>query len=629
MACAGGCGCGGGCQSGASLLGVAGLTAECGLGLPPSQGLLFARPNLPAGAPRDPVRARAANGRRSSTRRSSGLSAIGPGGLALDGDSCCREVLAWRRAGRPPRLHARGTGRGTPLVGEPTLIPSGADLILPETTIQYRAVEFRVPSLWYRAWLDEYLDLEGSNAGGSRVSSVSDCLAGVLPEFVAAYSAYRGLTNDNLDAMLGCVSLGSVADRSFFWREEEGSHRVAYRMIMRMIVAYADGIEDEYQPSGGSAVDAERCEGLGDFIRRLFQNRPAPSSRGKRCTLTVHFDAKDERSERAHAVACDDRERNCGRWYSRGDGEPGVPYDSEWEAWEDGWSEATRTYVAEKGGLEPTKPGSSSGYAVMESFQIVTHAIFLAWVGFVTDRIMHRARIAWDYYQHSGDKTYRTHARRLGRYALSTLVSRAGLFIHEAGHLYIGTGGHCTYGCCFEIAARNWQCFVIGQLGLPASVVDSPNTIATLYSGTFHGDGPRPTDGSLVEVDDALEHEFGGGPSLLIHTNGGGRCDDGLWDWWIGEGGSTTHIVPDLTRGDGRLCWSCTVESAGRWGGTSEFCLHRAWRDYSVAELDLGAGTVRTVRGGTEEWTLARACIPGDSEQMADYLLSTAWCASR
>ena len=72
--------------------------------------------------------------------------------------------------------------------------------------------------------------------------------------------------------------------------------------------------------------------------------------------------------------------------------------------------------------------------------------ILLAWAGFSADRILHRARIAWDYARFSGDETYRTHARRLGSYALSTLLPLGEILIHELGHSYL-SARHCRYGC--------------------------------------------------------------------------------------------------------------------------------------------------------------------------------------
>lgn len=43
--------------------------------------------------------------------------------------------------------------------------------------------------------------------------------------------------------------------------------------MVRLIVAYADGIDDQIQPHGGMANEAWRCDGFGDFVRGALQGR--------------------------------------------------------------------------------------------------------------------------------------------------------------------------------------------------------------------------------------------------------------------------------------------------------------------------------------------------------------------
>ncbi|MCK6508094.1 hypothetical protein L6R53_32800 [Myxococcota bacterium] len=608
------------------------------MGLPVDLGLLLPRDNLARShSGRAPVRLRPA-------RAPTALSALAGRGVVDDGD-ICRELTAWRRAGRPTLLSGLrpaepGRGGGELETLDPTILESsfpGTDLLAREV-VTYRAVEFSVPRAWYLRWLAEYAGLEGSNAGGVLVSSVSDCLAGVWPELTAAARAHRGLGKDNIDGMLGCYALSSVADRSFFWREGDGSHRAAWRTMVRMIVAYADGIEDEFQPRGGNAVEPERCEGFGDFARSLFQNRLTSDSQGTRCRLTVHFDATDARFERSHDVACGTRTRECGRWAKReGDGgEEGRPFDYDWDDWDDGWDEASRTYLAETGLSTPEKPASYNGYSPStDSFQIVTHPTYLAWSGFLADRILHRARIAWDYYQFTGDREYQVHAVRLGRYALSVLTWLPRLFIHEIGHIYMGQGGHCQFGCCFEIAARAWYCHVVGRLGLPLAKVTSRTSAADFSSGVFEGvddTGPRELEGTTTPFA-ALAHEFGGGWEILANSNGGGACDSEVYGWWTEEGvfeyGPFAGFTPDPEDpSDGMLCWTCEVETAGRAGGNSSFCLRRAWQTYVGSVYDPRTGAI-TVAYDTDEWTLEKRCVAKTSEQQEAYLALNLWCAGR
>lgn len=120
--------------------------------------------------------------------------------------------------------------------------------------------------------------------------------------------------------------------------------------------------------------------------------------------------------------------------------------------------------------------GSIRAYASDGTFTITYHPQVLAWMGYVCDYILYLARMAHDY-----ARDYTTHttsaserdalrdkAMELGRYALRIIADRGRVQIHEFGHVWRGTGGHCSKGsCCFELAARRWLCAVTSQLGLP------------------------------------------------------------------------------------------------------------------------------------------------------------------
>lgn len=47
--------------------------------------------------------------------------------------------------------------------------------------IQYRALELEVPWAWPADWQEEWASLEGTDAGGTYVSSTKDCLNGIWP----------------------------------------------------------------------------------------------------------------------------------------------------------------------------------------------------------------------------------------------------------------------------------------------------------------------------------------------------------------------------------------------------------------------------------------------------------------
>lgn len=549
----------------------------------------------------------------------------------LDDGDICRSVMAWRKAGRPELLGTRPLTRGWtgPRTrgldfGEPEVLDPGGDLVpggtLGDVTVQYRAVEFSVPSLWYRQWLLDYLLLEGSNGGGGLVSSTEGALAGIWPEFRAAWRAHRGLGDDEVDVLLGCYSLGPVADRSMFWREGDGSHREAFRHMVRLVVAYADGIEDQFQPDGSYATQAWRCEDLSDFVSGLLRGRAMADSRGNRCRLTINFDCKDDRYRRTVSVNCDDRSKRCGRWVNRKSEEPGRPFDFEWEAWEEGWDPASRTYRDATGGYSPDTDTRFS--AIGGGFGMIVNPILLAWAGFTVDRILHRARIAWDYGRFSGDESYTTHARHLGRYALSVMTSMSKLMIHEIGHSYMGTDGHCRYGCCFEISALSWACNAVAALGLPLSRYGDDHVDARFSSGRFSMTPERTV---------RLHHEFGGDEVRLQQTTGGGKCSSDVGAWWVTEG--MREIDPTFgwavkkLSSDGQLCWTCTVDQAGVVGGAWDFCLDRAYQVFEAKVVPF-TGEPVTV-SDSHEWSLNRTCGGLSGPQDFGDVSSTAealWC---
>ncbi len=429
----------------------------CGNDLPKDGKIYSSSPNL---HPKGRGLRAGASGKAAARR----LLFPGCAGEVEDRGDICLPIVLWRRAGRPrlldPTLPTREEVRAS-LKNRLVLVPGGPTLGDP--SIQYRAVEFTVPALWYDRWLAEYRSLEGSNEGGTWVGSVEETLEGVWSDALSAFGAWRGLGDEEIDAVLGCYNLDSVADRSMFWREDLGSHREAWRMIVRLMVAYSDGIRDEFQPEGGAARQASRCEGLGEFVRSVMRGYEATNSYGRSCTQTVHFDNKDHRFRHKAVVRCETTEaeemreeymdpakkekddyRYCGRWYNKDRGEAGAYFDEEWDQWEEGWDAASRTYQGINKPYEPDVRAGTLAYG--SDFKMNVSPILLAWAGFSADRILHRARIAWDYARFSGDETYRTHARRLGSYALSTLLPLGEILIHELGHSYL-SARHCRYGC--------------------------------------------------------------------------------------------------------------------------------------------------------------------------------------
>lgn len=523
------------------------------------------------------------------------------GAEVLEPSETALGTLAGWRSRRDSRSTARKAGTDEVVSPFDEDRPEGPAVSEMMTTVRYRAVEFDVPMRWYIRWLMEWNDLDGSDAGGDLVSSTEECLLGAWPRFTAAIDAHEGLSAGNLDKVIGCYALESVADQSMFWRAGWGSHRRVLYYIMRMVVVYGDAIADEFQPSSGYATKASYCDGFSDFCRRVLRNQKAHAQDGDFCKLRINFDCADTRIEGETAeMPCDDGlhdswTRNCGRYFNRGGKDGGREFDSEWDEWESsGWDPGYRLYRAVNDSATGPRLGAGNT-GIGAGFSATFNPIQLAWTGFVCDRILHRARIAWDYYRYSGDATYARYARQLGRYALGPLLPAGRLMVHEVGHSYMGTGGHCEYGCCFETAALSWKCAVRGKLGVPPDSWSSG--MVDFRSGGY--------DGTYLE--ERWQDDFGGDRTIISNEDDGCSSCHSLAQrrWWPGfgvrAGLDPSEIVErsEDAKGFGHLSWTCDIATGGQAGSESTFCLSAGWAVYSMS----GVGAYR------DDWDLA-GCRP-------------------
>lgn len=388
-------------------------------------------------------------------------------------------------------------GRGTPLTGD-----RARGFEIPEEapgrsiTLRYRAVEVEVPLSWYNAWLMEWSSLEGTEEGGTLVSSVAEALAALWPEYTAALAAQSGMDDDTLDSVLGCYSLHSTADRALFWRAGWGPARQVYRLMARLACVYSDDIRDDWMapvevplPSGED-LEFDWCEGIGDFVRNVLKGRKAASRDGRRedCRLTVNFDEQDIRfaldyaTDRCPSESGRGSGRACGRYFNpSGDDCHDSVYDGELDSWEDdGWDEDYRAWTRMDGeapglwydDLDCDLMGIGAGH------DLTMHPIHLQWCGFVVDRVLHLARIAYDYSRYLtgpgraagglAADVARRQARWLARYAWGPVLNLGRAMVHEIGHSYMKKGGHCEYHCCFDAAALAWMWRLHGRLGVPS-----------------------------------------------------------------------------------------------------------------------------------------------------------------
>ena len=334
-------------------------------------------------------------------------------------------------------------------------------------TIRYGKRSMVVSRRWYSGYMND----------SSRWSSAESTLATLLPEF---HGATKNVAS-KADSIIGCFNI--PAEPSFaledglpssylFWSDGEGAPRHCFRLICKMLAAYSELIEDPC---------SHRCDGLGEFTRRLVCGWPASRKNTAdhevdRCTLTVHLISRDERygGVLEPQYGCVDGPAiPCGVGYYPFDDDEGFPRPvGDLRVYE--WDSGTGVVVlsAEPEGIHDPNSGVDFK-GIGQDFSIFLPAINLAFDAYRCDYTMFLARLALDFAQENAaalsvdqHAAYLMEGRRLAQHAVAILADWGRLFIHELGHTYLGPG-HCSpWGNCFERAAQRWLCKVKGELGL-------------------------------------------------------------------------------------------------------------------------------------------------------------------
>jgi len=479
----------------------------------------------------------------------------------------------------------------TPADGGPRIerAPGSSDPTTLEGTgfqVRYRAVEFSVPEHWYQAWILEWGLLAGSNDGNDLVSNVDTVLAAVWPEYTAALASQSDLDDDSVDSVLGCYSLQSTADRALFWRKGWGPAREVFRLMSRLAVIYSDDVRDDWMDPtelpgpGGSSLDFSWCQGMGDFCRTVLKGGRAPSRIDTaNCRIQLNFDDIDLRfwGIYGHSACGSSLGRPCGIAFNLSD--PGtrvLPFDGELDDWEDsGWSDEYRAWTRAPG-YEPALKRPSGDYSLLGiggGHKLTLHAIHLQWCAFVTDRVLYLARMAHDYARYldaqeggcSVDSAaYDQAALQLGRYAFGPALDLGRAMIHELGHSYMGSHGHCEFQCCFDSAARAWQVRVQARLGVPWRLWSS----GALFT---------PGDVDRAQADDFggthTPHEFtgyngGACGTTIVPTSGLGITTEdtsGRYDADVEFYSGTPGVTPGICFHDGRVQSDVSGYVVSRW----------------------------------------------------------------
>ncbi len=363
-------------------------------------------------------------------------------------------------------LVAPASGPGA-LIASGSLTPSAAtnslahpetQLLLDEIRIDWGEVHRAIPLGWF-------LDYEWHE----RFTKVGTFLGDVWHDVIHTIGAH-GIDLGALDAIIGCYNIDWDRARIdvgpwMFYRHGDDPAREFLRYTLAMIAAYHALAIDEWSGT-------DYCDDFAPFVGKLFKGKRAVNRVGHGCTLRVQVRSTDPRFDDERVKTCapgHDTGRPCGEEVSSGDKIGSGAFD-DWEPqWEDGeypWLGVDAPYSTDTSS-EPAKFTNSTGaVGDGQGFSIFFHAVLAAFDGYVFDYAMYVARLLVDYGREMDQAECVEDGVMVSRWQLLKLVDRGRLLIHEAGHLWIGEGGHCRWGICFEYAAQAWVCGVQGLLGL-------------------------------------------------------------------------------------------------------------------------------------------------------------------
>lgn len=473
-------------------------------------------------------------------------------------------------------------------------------------TFQYRDEAFCIPL----AFLNQYqTDAEAQlvESGGQEplgtVSSTGETILALWSEFLDALDASGGrrtfitdpeaLPRSPWNLLRDCWSIPTDGSANAIWTfsaHGAGAQALFFNTMCCLPVAYSAFIDD-VTGAGVPGVGSWHawCAGFGAFVSDMLRTGEGvrrSSSEGERPgTARVMFSATEPTNPdpdcRYNSDPRSDEEDGCRA-------PPWFWWQLHWQARElvwaiypiSGWSVATGSVSVSLGGRSyrkavPTNSGSATGCrfgARSYGDHIYFHAADIAARATIVDRILWLARLARDFFVHGhGSVRYLLVAKRLANYALRYVLEESVLLVHELGHKYLTVDEadmHCEAGCCYDVAAQNFRCHVIGALGLPVAAHQPSAMVSGLTLPTDH---PVPAR-----------------PELWVLRRESRGTDDP---------DAVSDMDPRVAHGIAanrtacRIDSMCALPAVGTVGAGADYCVTDSYCDQSQH----GAGTVRVI----------------------------------
>lgn len=482
-----GCGCGGACGCG----GKCGCTSTSQAAVGPSlRSAGWCGDGLPEDGPARGTTRRGVMLRASALTNRHSAEHILPGVVLpiSDGELAPGAWLSWLRqasTGGSGLLRARpapppAAGQGLPSGGAGGRTEVGEAKAW--VKLGYGSASFHVDARWYRQYA----------ADPSRWSTPDKVLAAIWPDYLAALAA-SGVPPTSFDRLIGCwdIAPDTSPSRYTFWQGGDGAPRELFRHMLGLLVAYRAMIRD-------GQSETELCAGFGEWIFDALQGEEVARPNGTRCRMM--FNLRGDGATDGHIV-----DQGCGYPALDCSVDPrGATVAVPWDDYSPVWVEvdgAAYTYYY----LLDTVSGSAAGtwdiirpgtVAFGGKHRLNLPAVRLAWDALRADAALSVARVAVDYVRSGGaDAGHLAAAYDAGRFVLGLALAYGHTLIHELGHTFLG-GGHCTWGCCFDLAGHRFACGVKGTLGLSTNGSPCPSLGFVQFADDIEGPEACSTDGS-------------------------------------------------------------------------------------------------------------------------------------
>ncbi len=393
--------------------------------------------------------------------------------------------------------------------------------------IRYRSVSFEVTDAFYDDYVRDLVTLveERRTNGEGLVSSVGDALDALWPTF-RADAAATGVPFSAYHDLLGCYNLprSDIHDQQtyLFWSDGWGGPHKVHLYACALAQTYAHTVVD--------INDNPWCRDFSRFLSTVLAGGGAqqldgealePAARRRDCGVTIHYLSADEANAWVHnppsLVSSDvlwdspcsndpDSTWACTEGFRQG--EEDLCLGRPWNAFSPSLiidnARSSYTYLADADyprSTEAPYPWDDTAclfyaFAGQTEWSAQFRALQLGWDGFNCDYILYLARMAWDYARYAGERMLaaalgdtpdlvatwgarylqaEAAARPLAGFALSIILSRTRVLVHELGHVYLGGSPHCGYdeatsaarwAGCFESAAQHFKVRVAARLGV-------------------------------------------------------------------------------------------------------------------------------------------------------------------